>query len=53
MRILNDPERWVARKLRPSAITYWLRSILIALAVVDLIGTAYSFFAMVYAFGNR
>ena len=53
MRILNDPDRWVARKLRRVAITYWLRCILIALAVVDVIGAVNSIFMMIYAHGNR
>jgi hypothetical protein len=53
MRILNDPEAWVARKLRRSTITYWLRYILIALAGVDLCGAATSILMMIYALGNR
>ena len=53
MRILNDPENWVTRKLRRSAITFWLRSILMALAVVDGIGAVNSVFMMIYAHGNR
>jgi hypothetical protein len=43
-----DPETWVARKLRRSAITYWLRGILIALAVADVIGAVTSICMMIY-----
>jgi len=53
MRILNDPETWVARKLRRSAITYWLRLILIALACVDVIGAVASIFMMVVSHENQ
>jgi hypothetical protein len=53
MRILNDPERWVARKLRRSAITCLLGYVLIALAVVDSFGATYSIVMMIFALGNR
>jgi hypothetical protein len=49
MRILNDPERWVTRKLRRSAITCLLRYVLMAVAVVDVIGAAYSVSMMIVA----
>jgi hypothetical protein len=53
MSILNAPETWVARKLRKSAITYWLRLILVALAVVDVVGALNSVFMMIYTAGSR
>jgi hypothetical protein len=49
MQILRNPEGWVGRKLRRSAITYWLRAILIAVAIVDLIGVITSASMMVAA----
>jgi hypothetical protein len=48
MKILSDPDAYVARKLKSSAITFWLRYILIALACVDLIGAATSIFMMIF-----
>jgi hypothetical protein len=53
LRILNDPGRWVARRLRKSAITYWLRGILITLAAVDVIGAVNAVFMMIYASLNH
>jgi hypothetical protein len=53
MGIPTDPERRVTRKLRRSAITYWLRNILIALAAVDVIGAANSIFMMIFGPGNH
>jgi hypothetical protein len=38
LNILNDPEGWIARRHRRSAITFWLRWVLRGMAVVDLIG---------------
>jgi hypothetical protein len=52
MRILNDPEKWVARKLRWSAITYQLRCILILPACVDVIGAMTSILMMIYGSGR-
>jgi hypothetical protein len=51
--ILSDPESWIARKLRPSTITYRLRMLLGALAIVDLIGAITSVFMMIYGLGTR
>jgi hypothetical protein len=48
LRILEDPEKYVSGKLRPHSITFWLRSIFIALAIVDLIGAASSILMMIY-----
>ena len=48
IQILNDPEKWLGRKLRRSAITYLLRAILIALAGVDVIGAVTSIGMMIY-----
>ncbi len=47
MKILSDPDAWVARPHRRSAITYWLRWILRGMAVVDGIG-AYIASVIVY-----
>lgn len=49
MQIMSNPDAWVGRKLRRSAITYWLRAILIAVAIVDLIGVVTSASIMVAA----
>ncbi len=48
MKILNDPDAYLAKKLRSPAITFWLRCILIALACVDLVGAATSIFMMIF-----
>jgi hypothetical protein len=40
MTILDDPEKWVNRPHRRSAITFWLRWILRGMAIVDGIGAA-------------
>lgn len=53
IQILTNPDDWVSRKLRRSAITYWLRAILIAVAVVDLIGSITSALMMVSALSSR
>jgi hypothetical protein len=53
MSILNDPELWIARKMRPASITYRLRIVLIALAVVNVIGAATSFLMMIYGLSSR
>jgi len=49
MQISANPDEWVNRKLRRSAITYWLRAILVAVAAVDLIGAITSALMMVSA----
>lgn len=38
LRILDDPETWIARPHRRSAITFWLRWVLRGMAIVDFIG---------------
>jgi len=38
LRILSDPEAWVRRKHKRTAITFWLRWILRAMAIVDFAG---------------
>ncbi len=48
MNILNDPEAYIAKRLKSPAITFWLRCILIALACVDLIGAGTSIFMMIF-----
>jgi hypothetical protein len=40
MKILSEPDLWVARPHRRGAITYWLRWILRGMAVVDGIGVS-------------
>lgn len=47
LRILSDPEAWVARRHRRTAITFWLRWILRAMAIVDLAGSASAGFMLV------
>jgi hypothetical protein len=49
MQILANPDDWVGRKLRRSAITYRLRAILVAVAAVDLIGAITSALMMMSA----
>lgn len=49
LRILEDPDAYISGKLKRTAITFWLRCIFIALAVVDVIGAATSVFMMVSA----
>jgi hypothetical protein len=53
VQILSNPDEWVARKLRGSAITYWLRLVLVALAIVDVAGAAISAWMMVYGLSTH
>lgn len=48
MQILHDPNAWIARKHRRSAITFWLRWILRGLAAVDFMGAATSLMMVFY-----
>jgi len=44
MKILSDPETWIARSNRRSAITFWLRWVLRGMAAVDLLGVCTALF---------
>jgi hypothetical protein len=45
--ILTDPEAWIARPHRRTAITFWLRWVLRAMALVDGIGIFIAIFILI------
>lgn len=52
MQILMDPESWVRRKHRRTAITFWLRWILWGMAAVDLCGFVAALLMMFYGLSS-
>jgi hypothetical protein len=49
LRILDNPEAYIAQKLHRSSVTYWLWCILIALVVFDVVGLVISILMMIFA----